>query len=50
MTILVLMFREVAIAVVAMAALDYFYLDGKYIHSVQMVVLSLGSVQNLSHI
>jgi hypothetical protein len=35
------MFRTMAIALVAMAAFDYFYLDGKYIHSVQTVTLSI---------
>ena len=35
------MLRSAAIALVAMAAFDYFYLDGKYIHSVQSVVSSL---------
>jgi hypothetical protein len=35
------MFRTAAVALVALAAFDYFYLDGKYIHSVQMAVLSI---------
>ena len=35
------MFRGVAVALVAMTAFDYFYLDGRYIHSVQMVVFSM---------
>jgi hypothetical protein len=35
------MFREVAIAVVALAAIDHFFLDGKYIQSVQAVARSL---------
>ena len=35
------MFRGVAVAVAAVAAFDYFYLDGRYIHSVQMMMFSL---------
>jgi hypothetical protein len=35
------MFRVVAIALVALAAFDYLYLDGKYIHSVQAMMLSM---------
>jgi hypothetical protein len=35
------MFREVAIALVALAAFDYFYLDGKYVHSIEMAVRSM---------
>jgi hypothetical protein len=35
------MFRAAATALVAMAAFDYFFLDGQYIHAVQMMVLSL---------
>ena len=35
------MYRGVAIALVALAAFDYFYLDGKYLHSVQAVANSL---------
>ena len=35
------MLRSAAIALAAMAAFDYFYLDGKYIHSVQSVASSL---------
>ena len=31
----------VATALVALAAFDYFYLDGKYLHSVQAVANSL---------
>jgi hypothetical protein len=29
------MYRGVATGLVALAAFDYFYLDGKYLHSVQ---------------
>jgi hypothetical protein len=36
-----IMFREVAIAVVALAAFDYFYLDGKYVHAIEMATRSL---------
>jgi hypothetical protein len=35
------MFRGVAIALVAMAAFDHFYQDGRYLHSVQMMAFSL---------
>jgi hypothetical protein len=35
------MFREVAIALVALAAFDQFYLDGKYLHSIEMATRSL---------
>jgi hypothetical protein len=35
------MYRGVATALVALAAFDYFYLDGKYLHSVQAVANSL---------
>jgi hypothetical protein len=35
------MFRGVAVALVALAAFDHFFLDGRYIHSVQMMALSL---------
>jgi hypothetical protein len=35
------MLRIVAIALVAMAAFDYFYLDGRHIHSVQRELLSI---------
>ena len=35
------MCRGVATFLVALAALDYFYLDGKYLHSVQAVANSL---------
>jgi hypothetical protein len=35
------MYRGVATFLVALAALDYFYLDGKYLHSVQAVANSL---------
>jgi hypothetical protein len=31
------MYRGVATFLVALAAFDYFYLDGKYLHSVQAV-------------
>jgi hypothetical protein len=35
------MYRGVATFLVALAAFDYFYLDGKYLHYVQAVVNSL---------
>lgn len=35
------MFREVATALAALVAIDYFYLDGKYIDAVQALVLSV---------
>ena len=35
------MYRGVATALVALTAFDYFYLDGKYLHSVQAVANSL---------
>jgi hypothetical protein len=35
------MYRGVATALVALAAFDYFYLDGNYLHSVQAVAHSL---------
>jgi hypothetical protein len=35
------MYRGAAIALVAMAAFDHFYLDGKYLHNVQAVADSL---------
>lgn len=35
------MFRGAAVALVALAAFDHFFLDGRYVHSVQMMVLSL---------
>ena len=35
------MYRSVATALVALAAFDYFYLDRKYLHSVQAVANSL---------
>jgi hypothetical protein len=35
------MFREVAITLVALAAFDYFYLDGKYVHSIEMATRSM---------
>jgi hypothetical protein len=35
------MYRGVATALVALTAFDYFYLDGKYLHSVQVVANSL---------
>jgi hypothetical protein len=35
------MFREVAIVLVALAAFDYFYLDGKYVHSIDTATRSL---------
>jgi hypothetical protein len=35
------MYRGVATALVALAAFDYFYLDGKYLHSVQAVANSM---------
>lgn len=35
------MFRETAIAVVALAAFDLYCLDGRYVHAVKVVVLSL---------
>jgi hypothetical protein len=35
------MYRGVATALVALAAFDYFYLDGKYLHHVQAVANSL---------
>jgi hypothetical protein len=35
------MFREVAIMLVALAAFDYFYLDGKYVHSIEMATRSM---------
>jgi len=35
------MFRGAAVALVALAAFDHFFLDGRYFHSVQMMVLSL---------
>jgi len=34
------MFRVLAIALVAMAAFDYFYLDGRNLHAVHMEALS----------
>jgi hypothetical protein len=35
------MFREVAMALVALAAFDYFYLDGKYVHAVDIATRSM---------
>jgi hypothetical protein len=35
------MFRVTAIALVAMAAFDLFFLDGRYTHAVDMTVRSL---------
>jgi hypothetical protein len=35
------MYRGVATALVALAAIDYFYLDGKYLHYVQAVANSM---------
>ena len=35
------MFREVAIVLVALAAFDHFYVDGKYVHSIEMATRSL---------
>ena len=35
------MYRGVATALVALAAFDYFYLDGMYLHHVQVVADSL---------
>jgi hypothetical protein len=35
------MYRGVTTALVALAAFDYFYLDGKYLHCVQAVANSL---------
>jgi hypothetical protein len=35
------MFRVVAIALVAMAAFDWYYLDSKHLHAVEKVALSL---------
>ena len=35
------MYRGVATALVALAAFDYFYPDGKYLHHVQVVADSL---------
>jgi hypothetical protein len=35
------MFRSVAIALVAMAAFDLYFLDGKYVHTVEAIARSL---------
>jgi hypothetical protein len=35
------MYRSVATALVALAAFDYFYLDGRYLHYVQAVAESM---------
>ena len=35
------MFRIVAIALVALAAFDFFFLDGTYLHYVQAVVAAM---------
>jgi hypothetical protein len=35
------MYRTAAVALAAMAAFDHFYLDGQYLHVIQMAVLSL---------
>jgi hypothetical protein len=35
------MFRIVAIALVAMAAFDLYYLDGKHVHAIEAMALSL---------
>jgi hypothetical protein len=35
------MYRTAAVALAAMAAFDYFYLDGKYLHAIHIEALSL---------
>jgi hypothetical protein len=35
------MLRIMAVALAAVAAFDWFYLDGKYFHAVELAVLSL---------
>jgi hypothetical protein len=35
------MYRVAATILAALAAFDYFYLDGKYLHAVQMVANSM---------